>query len=214
MKEKMPIDIVQIDENNRCITANCVYMPEDNTIEHIFETDEERMNFFSNINDYVYQDGKFVLDEQPSIEDEKTKQEATLEQMMFASARASFLVDLPDNEAVKIPLCYPSWKSYVGKSMDEGQRFEYEGNLWKSRQFIPQVLENQPPSIETASLYERIDVEHTGTFDDPIPYDQTMTVYKDKYYIEEGIKYKCIRDSGQPLYASCASLVGNYFELA
>lgn len=63
-------------------------------------------------------------------------------------------------------------------------------------------------------LWEVIDVEHAGTLEDPIPYDQTMTVYNGKYYLEEGITYKCVRDSGQPLYATCASLVGNYFEVA
>lgn len=26
--------------------------------------------------------------------------------------------------------------------------------------------------------------------------------------------YKCIRCSGQPLYATCESLIGNYFEVA
>lgn len=59
------------------------------------------------------------------------------------------------------------------------------------------------PSINTASLWEVINVENAGTLDDPIPYDQTMTVYNGKYYLEEGIIYKCIRDSGQPLYATC-----------
>lgn len=41
-----------------------------------------------------------------------------------------------------------------------------------------------------------------------------MTVYNGKYYLEDGITYKCVRDPGQPLYATCASLVGNYFEVA
>jgi hypothetical protein len=40
-----------------------------------------------------------------------------------------------------------------------------------------------------------------------------MTVYKDKYYIYEGVTYLCIRDSGQPLYAEPGVLVGNYFEV-
>lgn len=145
---------------------------------------------------------------------EKNEQEATLQTMMFMSAKTSFLIELPDNEAVKIPLCYEPWESFVGKSLNKDTRIEYQGYLWKVRQDVNVVLENQPPSIETASLYERIDVEHSGTLEDPIPYVQTMTVYKDKYYLENGKIYKCIRDSGQPLYASCESLLGNYFELA
>lgn len=147
----------------------------------------------------------------PTQKDDKAEQEATLEQMMFASARASFLIELPDTEAVKIPLCYEPWTT--DKAYQVGDRVECDGKLWKCRQ-AHTSQENWKPSIETASLWEVIDVEHAGTLEDPIPYDQTMTVYNGKYYLEEGIIYKCVRDSGQPLYASCASLVGNYFEVA
>lgn len=147
----------------------------------------------------------------PTQKDEKAEQETTLKQMMFASARTSFLVELPDSEAVKIPLCYDPWTT--DKAYKVGDRVECDGKLWKCRQ-AHTSQENWKPSTETASLWEVIDVEHAGTLEDPIPYDQTMTVYNGKYYLEEGIIYKCVRDSGQPLYATCASLVGNYFEVA
>ena len=147
----------------------------------------------------------------PTQKDEKAEQEATLEQMMFASARASFLDELDDTEAAKLYLCYDSWKTDTAYKV--GDRVESDGKLWKCRQ-AHTSQENWKPSIETASLWEVINVENAGTIDDPIPYDQTMTVYNGKYYLEEGIIYKCIRDSGQPLYATCASLVGNYFEVA
>lgn len=151
------------------------------------------------------------------INAEKERQQKMLEDMMKQAQQVSFLNELPDEQAATIPYCYPTWKSYVGKpltKLNEQRKencVEYDGKLWKVRQDIPVVLENQPPSIETASLYERIDVEHEGTLEDPIPYDQTMTVYKDKYYIEDGIIYKCLEDSGQPLYASCKDL-SRYFE--
>ena len=147
----------------------------------------------------------------PGQKDEKAEQEATLEKMMFASAKASFLIELDDTEAAKIPLCYDPWT--IGKAYKVGGRVESDGKLWKCRQ-AHTSQENCKPSINTASLWEVINVENAGTLDDPIPYDQTMTVYNGKYYLEEGIIYKCIRDSGQPLYATCASLVGNYFEVA
>ena len=171
-----------------------------------------------NIFDYKYKDGKLVEltpeekeEFYPTEKDEKEEQEATLEQMMAVSARASFLIELPDSEAAKIPLCYDSW--VVDKLYKVGDRVECEGKLWKCRTEHTSQ-ENWKPSLDTASIWEVIDVEHEGTLEDPIPYDQTMTVYQGKYYIEEDIIYKCIRSSGQPLYASCASLVGNYFEVA
>lgn len=119
---------------------------------------------------------------------------------------------MSDEKALNCISVFPTWESYIGKSLKTGERVVYQNELWKVRQEITTVLENQAPSIETAALYERIDEEHAGTLEDPIPYANTMTVEEGKHYIEEGIIYKCIRGSGQPLYASCASLVGNYFE--
>lgn len=153
----------------------------------------------------------------PDEQDEKEKQEELLKDMMFESEKVSFLIELSDNEAAKIPLCYPSWGSCIGKPLpklnEQGKenRIEYQGELWKVRQDISIVLENQLPGLETASLYERIDIEHKGTIDDPIPYDKTMTVYIDKYYMQNGILYLCIEDSGQPLYADCENLP-RYFQ--
>lgn len=145
------------------------------------------------------------------IEIEKAMQEASLQAMMTASVRASFLAELDDTQAAKLPLCYDAWTT--GKAYKVGDRVLCDGKLWKCRQ-AHTSQENWKPSINTASLWEVINVENAGTLEDPIPYDQTMTVYNGKYYLEEGIIYKCIRDSGQPLYATCASLVGNYFEVA
>ena len=189
-------------------------------IEIEVDDDFNAMDIFN----YKYKDGKLIEltpeekeEFYPTQKDEKAEQEATLEQMMFASARATFLIELPDSEAAKIPLCYDTWKSFIDKPLtklnEQGKenRIEYQGELWKVRQDIPVVLENQPPSIETASLYERIDVEHEGTIDDPIPYENTMTVFKDKYYIQNGVLYLCIEDSGQPLYADCENLP-RYFQ--
>ena len=134
------------------------------------------------------------------------KQESILKEMMAESARTTFLLALPDAKAVTIPYCYPSWQSYIGGKLKKDVRVEYDGALWKTRQEIQTVLKNQFPSIDTAALYDRIDVEHAGTLEDPIPYENTMTVYKDKYYLEDGIIYLCLEDSGQPLYASCKDL--------
>lgn len=145
------------------------------------------------------------------LETEKVTQEASLQAMMADSVRASFLAELDDTEASKIPLCYDPWTT--GKAYQVGDRVLCDGKLWKCHQ-AHTSQENWKPSINTASLWEVINVENAGTLEDPIPYDQTMTVYNGKYYLEEGIIYKCIRDSGQPLYATCASLVGNYFEVA
>jgi hypothetical protein len=43
-------------------------------------------------------------------------------------------------------------------------------------------LENQPPSIDTAALYEEIVEDHAGTKEDPIPYNNNMELKLGKYY--------------------------------
>lgn len=203
------VDIIEIDVNKRGLSANCNYDKGQNTIEFEFENEDIRQKVFSNINDYIFNGNELKYD--PLMKNiEKEDQEASLRIMMAASARASFLVELPDEQAVMIPLCYDPWTT--DKAYKVGDRVESDGKLWKCRQEHTSQ-ENWKPSIETASLWEVINVENAGTLEDPIPYDQTMTVYNGKYYLEDGIIYKCVRDSGQPLYASCASLVGNYFEV-
>lgn len=65
----------------------------------------------------------------------------------------------------------------------------------------------------TASLYTVIDLEHTGTLEDPIPFTIGMEVYSGNYYTYDDVLYLCIRDSGTALYHEPSALLGNYFEL-
>lgn len=68
-------DIIQLDENNRCVSANCIYTEDDKTIEYEFDNEEERINLFSNIQDYIYQDGKFLLNKLPKPQPQATFEE-------------------------------------------------------------------------------------------------------------------------------------------
>lgn len=72
--------------------------------------------------------------------------------------------------------------------------------------------DNWKPSMDTASLWKVVDEEHTGTIEDPIIYIPPMEIFKDKYYIQNGIKYKCTRNSEQPLTHDLSALVGLYVE--
>ena len=119
-------------------------------------------------------------------------------------------VNLPDEKALKFKSMYPDWKAAI--KVEVGQRYQYGDKLWKCRQ-AHTTEEHQPPSIDTASLWEVIDVTHAGTLEDPIPYDKNMAVEKDKYYIHNGVIYICTRDSGNPLYTDPDALIGNYFEV-
>ena len=121
--------------------------------------------------------------------------------------------DITDEEALKRPLLVYSWDTYVGKALAAGQVASHDGKLWRVRQAVAAVLENQPPSLATAALYEVIEVEATGTKDDPIPYTPPMEIFNGKYYTQGGVLYKCTRDSGQALSHDLAALVGLYVEV-
>ena len=211
--------VIVYDTEGNILSLDCDYIDG----EYVYscyqdELPEEYVSFAKHIDNYKIENGALVKrSDTTAIEEE---QEKTLQTMIFQKQRASFLSTLNDSEAVKIQYCYPKWESFIGlplSKLDESgnqRRIQYEGNLWLVIQDIPIVLENQYPSIATAALYQRIDEEHAGTYEDPIPYASTMEVYEGKYYIENDIIYRCTRNSGQPLYNSCANLVGIYFEIA
>ena len=121
--------------------------------------------------------------------------------------------DISDEEALKRPLLVYSWDTYVGKSLAKGQVVSYDDKLWRVRQAVATVLENQPPSLATAALYEVIEVEPAGTQEDPIAYTPPMEIFNGKYYTQGGVLYKCNRDSEQALSHNLSDLIGVYVEL-
>lgn len=116
---------------------------------------------------------------------------------------------LTASEALQVKNRHPIWK--VGIDVNKGDRYQEGGDLWEVLQGH-KTQENWKPSLETASLWKRVDEEHEGTKDDPIPYAPPMEIFKDKYYIQNGIKYKCTRNSEQPLTHDLSALVGLYVE--
>lgn len=127
---------------------------------------------------------------------------------------AANTMSLTDDEALSVKSVYPQWSEFINKKLTQGMKVQYDGKLYKVRQDIAIVLENQPPSIHTAALYEEISETHAGTLGDPIPYTPPMEIFKDKYYTQNGVLYKCTRDSGTPLSHDLSALVGTYVEVA
>lgn len=118
---------------------------------------------------------------------------------------------LTASEALRVKNRHPKWK--IGIDVVKGHRYQYGEDLWEVLQGH-KTQENWKPSLETAPLWKRVDEEHAGTKDDPIPYAPPMEIFKDKYYTQSRVLYKCIRDSGQPLSHNLSDLVGNYVEKA
>lgn len=91
------------------------------------------------------------------IKIEKAMQEASLQTMITASARTSFLVELPDEQAKDIPYCYTPWGDYAdGYEFTENkERVEYNGGLWKCKKTHKKQAPRYPGVDPT--LWEQLD---------------------------------------------------------
>lgn len=121
--------------------------------------------------------------------------------------------DIEDKEALDRAIVIYNWDKYIGKSLKTGQVVVHDERVYRVRQDISIVLDKQYPSLDTAAIYEVIELVATGEIDDPIKYTPPMEIFKDKYYTEDNSKYLCIRDSGTALSHNLSSLIGLYVEL-
>ena len=148
--------------------------------------------------------------EQPLVIDHVKRLNRTTELIKKNTEEINSL-GLSDNDALKVKEWYPHWEDFIGKTIEVGFVTLYADNLWRARQ-THTAMEIYPPSMDTAALYEVIVEGHEGTADDPIPFTPPMEIYADRYYIQDGIVYRCTRDSGMALSYNLADLVGLYVE--
>lgn len=126
-------------------------------------------------------------------------------------------------EALEVLDWFPEWGVdegfKVGDTITKGKKFKYDGKLWAVLQDHT-ILEHYYPSINTASLYVEVTPDYNeageemGTIQNPIAYDGNMILENGKYYIQDGVTYKCNRDTGIAVYHALKDLVGLYVELA
>lgn len=141
-------------------------------------------------------------------------QVAAVRNLMTATKAGIQTMALTDNEALKVKDMYPEWSEFINKKLAQGMKVRHGDRLYKVRQDIAAVLENQPPSIYTAALYEEINETHAGTLEDPIPYNNNMELEEGKYYSQDGVTYLCTRSTGQAVYNNLSELVGIYVQTA
>lgn len=131
--------------------------------------------------------------------------------MMLPKMKEEFKT-LDDQEALQVMALADTWYEMIGQQVKTGDRLFYDNKLWKVKQDHT-VQEEWKPGLDTASLYEVIDIEHAGTEEDPIPYTPPMEIFADKYYSQDGSIYKCTRNSEIALSQNLTDLVGLYVEL-
>lgn len=117
--------------------------------------------------------------------------------------------DITNEEALDyMTIVYP-WSKYIDEPLKVGKIVSWADRLWRVRQEHT-ALSIYEPSLELASLYEVIEKEHSGEFNDPIPYMPPMEIFNGKYYTQDDVIYSCIRDSQIALTHNLSDLVGNY----
>jgi hypothetical protein len=124
---------------------------------------------------------------------------------------------LDDASALVVKPMYPAWEELVdsGYTAEKaGYKFGYKGLLYKTVSPNTAFASHWVPGEGTESLYVRIDENHVGSADDPIPYEGNMVLENGKYYTQTGVKYLCTRDTVNPVHNALADLVGIYVEVA
>ena len=139
-----------------------------------------------------------------------TEQEVS--RMLITEQINTLTVD--DNTALRMMEFYPTFESLIGKTVKQGFKFTHNGKLWATVQPEMTIQAHYPPGVGMESLYTEINETHAGTQDDPIPYDGNMALTAGLYYHQDWIIYRCIRDTGNPVYHPLAELVGIYVEVA
>lgn len=117
-------------------------------------------------------------------------------------------IAVDDNTALRMRTYYPEWQS--GADYSVGYKVQHGGKLWRCRQAHSAIVGWEPPNVE--SLWEQVCESHTGAEDDPIPYEGNMALTSGLYYTQDYRLYRCIRDTGNPVYHRLEELVGLYVE--
>lgn len=116
---------------------------------------------------------------------------------------------LTDDVALQSVNLYPMWA--VNVSYTVGFKVRHNERLYRCIQAHTSLTGWEPENVQ--SLWESINETHSGTIDDPIPYHGNMALEEGKYYIQNDVIYRCIRDTVNPVYSELAALVSIYVEV-
>lgn len=121
-------------------------------------------------------------------------------------ARQLNTLEVEDNTALRMRDFYPKWAA--GQAYTAGHKVQHGGKLWSCLQAHTSQTGWEPENAP--ALWTEVCETHTGTLEDPIPYDGNMALTAGLYYIQDYTIYLCTRDTGNPVYNPLAELVGIY----
>lgn len=128
--------------------------------------------------------------------------------MLIAAQINALSVD--DSTALRMVEFYPEWAE--GTAYTAGFRVQKDSRLWRCIQAHTAQVGWEPENAP--ALWTEVCEAHAGTADDPIPYSGNMALESGKYYSQDGVVYRCTRDTGNPVYNALSELVGLYVEVA
>ena len=169
----------------------------------------------------IYINGKYIdmtAEEIAAIEAEAAKFEAyertrplTAEEVTVLLIRQQInTLTVDDNTALRMVGFYPEWASDTDYTA--GYKVQRSGRLWRCLQAHTSQAGWEPENA--VSLWTEICESHSGTLEDPIPYNGNMALESGKYYSQDGKIYRCTRDTVNPVYNALSELVGLYVEEA
>lgn len=132
--------------------------------------------------------------------------ESEVSRLIIAQQINTLIVD--DNTALRMTEFYPEWAADTEYTI--GYKVQRNGKLWRVLQAHTSQAGWEPENA--ASLWTEICESHAGTLEDPIPYSGNMALESGKYYSQDNKVYRCIRDTGNPVYNALSELVGLYVE--
>lgn len=129
---------------------------------------------------------------------------------------------LSATEALEVADWFPEWGVdegfRVGDTVVKNTKFKYDGKLYAVLQDHT-IMAHYYPSINTAALYVEVTPEYNeageelGTDENPIEYSGNMALEEGKIYIQDGVSYRCTRDTVTQVYHSLKDLLGLYVEM-
>ena len=120
------------------------------------------------------------------------------------------ILNVDDNTALRMTTFYPEWAENT--EYTTGYKVQRSGRLWRCLQTHTSQAGWEPENA--ASLWTEICESHSGTPEDPIPYNGNMALESGKYYSQNSKIYRCTRDTVNPVYNALSELVGLYVEEA
>ena len=103
-----------------------------------------------------------VIPPQPQMEPDYTAVMEAVKKMLSTETEA-----LSDEDALDVAALFPTLASKVGKSVNAGERLWWDGRLWKTTQYISELLANWTPDT-AVSLFVEVSIEEWPAWRQPL----------------------------------------------